>query len=218
MKKFTTLLLALVFAVAVFTGCGGKSTTTSSESSSGDSKSELLSKSYVDIMKSGKYFMHYKATVTADGQSMEADCTMAIDGEKISSSTVTNGVKAHMIIKDKELYMINDTDKTFFKFPVPEDNNSNPNVQNAEKDKIDMDGVTYVGKGKDTFKGKEYNYEEYKTNDGTIRYYFDGNKLHAMVVKTGNDEMIMEILELSNKVDASTFEVPSGYTEVKMGM
>lgn len=221
MKKLTTILMAIIFAAAIFTGCSGKSDTTSTDTSSSQSteaKTDLLSKSYVDIMKTGKYFMHYKAKLTVQGQTMDVDTNMAVNGETISSTVVTSSMKTHIIIKEKVIYMINDETKTYYKFAVPEDTSSNSQAENVENEKINTSGITYVGKGKAVLNGKEMNYEEYKTDDGTLRYYFDGNKLYAIVVKTGDSEMVMEIIEISDKVSSSMFEIPSGYTETQAGM
>ncbi|MGE5626605.1 MAG: hypothetical protein ACM3X7_00645 [Solirubrobacterales bacterium] len=219
MKKFTTVIVALLFTVGIFAGCSGKSTTTSTNNSStesSDSKSQPISKSYVDLMKTGKYLMHYKATITSNGQSVDIDSTMAIDGGAISATTVTSGVKAHMIIKDKTFYMINDDSKTYMKFTSEGNSTLSASFKNVEDDKINTAGITYTGSGKDTINGKELKYEEYKTDAGTLRYYLDGNNLYAIVVKSAESQMTMIIVELSDKVDASMFEVPSGYTEMKI--
>lgn len=219
MKKFTTVMMALILTVGVFAGCSGKSTTTStgnSGSQTSDSKSQPMSKSYVDLMKSGKYVMHYKITVVSNGQSTDIDTTMAINGEQIAATTTTAGVKAHMIIKEKTFYLIDDTNKTYMKFSSDTNSALSGSFKSVEDDKLNTAGIVYTGSGKDTINGKELNYEEYKTEDGTIRYYLDGNKLYAIVAKSGENTMTMLVEELSDKVDASMFEIPSGYTEMKI--
>ncbi|HWQ89768.1 MAG TPA: hypothetical protein VN374_07335 [Desulfitobacteriaceae bacterium] len=216
-KKIMVILFASVLTVGILTGCGSKSNINSNTSNTSDTsnsaetsqtESNLLSKSFADMMKSGKYLMHYKMTISQDGNSTEAEITTAVDGNSISSISVTNGVKSHIVIKDKTMYMLNDTNKTYTKITIPDTASTQ-----SGSNKIDTNGLIYTGKGMATLNGKELNYEEYKTDQGTIRYYFDGNKLYAIVVKSSGSEMVMTIIELSNNVTADMFEVPSGYTD-----
>ena len=86
-------------------------------------------------------------------------------------------------------------------------------TSSVKDEKIDTLGITYAGKGKAELNGKEMDYEEYKTDKGTIRYYFDNKKLYAIIIKSGEIETTLVIIELSNKVSADMFEIPTGYTE-----
>ncbi len=218
MKKITSILLAALFTVALATGCAGKTTNTSNTTDNSKPKdteadSSLLSKSYADLMKTGKYYMHYTAKITNQGQSIEAENTMATDGKSTALTTVTSGTKTHIIVKDKTIYMLNDSNKTYFKMSIPDTGTQSSPAGSVEDSKIDTSGITYVGRGKAELNGKTLNYEEYKTDQGTLRYYFDGNKLYAIVDKTSEAEVMMVIVELSDKVTADMLEIPAGYTQ-----
>lgn len=221
MKKMLAILYAVIFILGIFAGCSGNTTNTNSNTttnttdSSGTSqtqtKSDLLSTSYAEIMKSGKYFMHYTTKTTVEGQTIEADTQMATDGSSMSMKTVANGINTHMIIKDKTVYVLNDADKTYYKMTISDTGSGT--TSSVTDEKIDTSGIVYVGKGKAEFNGKVLDYEEYKTDQGTIRYYFDNGKLYAMVFKTEKTETVMLIIELSDKATADMFEIPAGYTE-----
>jgi hypothetical protein len=217
MKKIMTILYATIFAAGILAGCSGNTTnnTTNTTDSSGTSqtetKSDLLSSSYADIMKSGKYFMHYTTDTTVEGKTVKSETEMAVDGSSILMKTTADEINTHMIIKDKTLYVLNDTEKTYYKMTISDTGSGT--TSSAKDEKIDTSGITYVGKGKAELNGKEMDYEEYKTDNGTIRYYFDNKKLYAVVIKSDDMETTMVIVELSNKVTADMFEIPTGYTE-----
>ena len=208
MKKITIILLAAIFAAGILSGCGS-SANNASTSTSG-TKSDLLSSSYTDIMKTGKYLMHFKTKIIVGDKTIYADTTMATDGKSTSVNSVTGEVKTHIIMKDSKVYMINDADKSYLKMDVP----ATGNIQSSPgTNKIDTNGLTYLGKGKASINSKELNYEEYKTDSGTMRYYFDGTKLYGIGIKTGETEVVMEIIEMSDKITEDMFVIPAGYTE-----
>jgi hypothetical protein len=217
MKKIMTILYATIFAAGILAGCSGNTTnntantTDSNGTSQTETKSDLLSASYADIMKSGKYFMHYTTDTTVEGKTIKSETEMATDGSNILMKTAADGINTHMIIKDKTLYVLNDTEKTYYKMTIT--GTGSGTTSSAKDEKIDTSGITYVGKGKAEINGKMMDYEEYKTDKGTIRYYFDNKKLYAIVIKSDDMETTMVIVELSNKVSADMFEIPTGYTE-----
>jgi hypothetical protein len=217
MKKIMTILYATIFAAGILAGCSGNTTnnTTNTTDSSGTSqtetKSDLLSSSYADIMKSGKYFMHYTTDTKVEEKTIKSETEMAVDGSNILMKTTADEINTHMIIKDKTLYVLNDTEKNYYKMTITDTGSGT--TSSVKDEKIDTSGITYVGKGKAELNGKEMDYEEYKTDNGTIRYYFDNKKLYAVVIKSDDMETTMVIIELSNKVAADMFEIPTGYTE-----
>jgi hypothetical protein len=207
MKKIMTILFSAIFAAGIFAGCSGGTTNDTKDTASG-----LMSTSFADIMKSGKYLMHFKTTVTSDNQTLTSDIIQAIDGSNMSMITNNGEMSMHMIQKDKTVYVLNDDAKTYYKIAI-DDTNTSGTTASVEDQKIDTAGITYVGKGKAELNGKVMDYEEYKTEQGTIRYYFEGGKLYAIVFKSADMESVMEIIELSDKVTADMFEIPQGYTE-----
>lgn len=213
MRRATTILFAAVFITGILTGCAGNSTKNTVDNNN-QGKTEVASKYYADIMKSGKYLMHYKTKMTVENNSVEADVTLATDGTATSMITKSGGMDNHIIVKGDTLYMLNDSAKTYIKMSIASASGGG-SASSVKSEKINTSGLVYTGKGKGELNGKTLDYEEYKTDDGTIRYYFENNKLYAIVFKAtdSKSELVMEIIELSDKVTADMFEIPSGYTQ-----
>lgn len=217
MKKIMTILFSAIFAAGIFAGCSGGTTndakdTTDNGKSQTENMTDMMSASYVDMMKTGKYLMHYKTTVTSENQNVTSDVTQAIDGANMSMTTNTGEMAIRMIKKDKTVYVLNEEAKTYYKIDI-DDTNASGTTASIEDQVIDTNGITYAGKGRAELNGKEMDYEEYLTDQGTVRYYFDNGKLYAIVFKSADLESVMEIIELSDKVTADMFEIPAGYTE-----
>jgi hypothetical protein len=216
MKKMIALLYAAIFALGILTGCSGTGNGTSNTTNSGgtsqtDTKSTLLSTTYADIMKSGKYFMHFTTATTVEGKTINSDTKMAVDGSSMSMISSTDGMNTHMIVKDKTVYVLNDDQKSYYKVAIS--SSGTGTTSSVEDEKINTAGMVYSSKGQAELNGKMLDYEEYKTDYGTIRYYFDGGKLYAIVFKSEKAETTMLIQELSSNVTADMFEIPSDYKE-----
>jgi len=221
MKKIMAAVFSVMLAVGVLAGCSGNSgtnNTTNSTNSTGGSgsgqtetKSGLLSTAYADIMKSGKYFMHYTTSTTMEGKTINSDIQMATDGGNTYFLFDTDGMKVHQIIKGDTAYILNDDSKTYFKIAIS--SNDSGTTSSVKDKKIDTTGMVFLSKGRAELNGKTLDYEEYKTDYGTIRYYFDSGKLYAVVFKSDDIETTMIILELSGNVTAEMFEIPSDYKE-----
>ncbi|MHC1720971.1 MAG: hypothetical protein AB9844_09990 [Clostridiaceae bacterium] len=213
MRRAITILFAAVFITGILTGCAGNSTKNNSDSNN-QGKSEIASKYYADIMKSGKYLMHYKTKMTVENNIVESEVTMATDGTSTSMITNAGGMYNHIIVKGDTLYMLNDSAKTYIIMSIA-GTGTGGTESNVKSEKINTSGILYTGKGKGELNGKTLDYEEYKTDEGTIRYYFENNKLYAIVFKAADSksEVVMEIIELTDKVTAEMFEIPSGYTQ-----
>lgn len=225
MKKILTLLLVLFLVLAVMlTGCGGSESSDSdkpeaalTEENAEDTDvvadtdteglGDLLSGTYVDMMKSNEYLMSYKATMDFDGQLTEVESTIAVKGDDMAMNSNMQGLESVMIIKDDTLYMVDHASKTVTSMAQPQDGASS-----METGAIDMEGITYVGNGKED----GLVYEEYTTAEANVRYYFEGKELKKIATTIGGQSIVMDILELSTDVPASMFDVPAGYQEIKM--
>lgn len=230
MKKFFAplLILVLVLSPMLFTGCGGSDSASDtdqpqseqSESAVGaaeeeaadtenvntDGMGDLLSGAYVDIMKNDEYLMKYKFTMDYGGQSMEVEATLAKKGDNMAMISDMLGTDSTTIIKDDKVYMVDHNSKTVTAMAQVDDNAT------MESGSIDMEGITYLGNGKEDGLA----YEEYSTAGGNVKYYFNGKTLEKMAVTVEGQTMVMEILELSKEVPDSMFEIPAGYQVVEM--
>ena len=227
MKKILTLLLALALILVLaltLTGCGGTETSDSEKpevaqteedpedaNTTADADAEglgdLLSGTYVDMMKNNEYLMTYKATMDFDGQSTEVESTIAVMGDDMAMTSNMQGIESVIIIKNDTIYMVDHASKTVTSMAQPPGETSG-----METGAIDMEGITYIGSGKED----GLVYEEYSTAETNVKYYFDGKELKKIATTIGEQTIVMDILELSTDVPASMFDIPAGYQENKM--
>ena len=220
MKKLLSIVLVLLLAAAALSGCGGSADNASQEgtqqesaqngqpdtepaNSEFDEMGDLLSATYVDMMKNDQYLMKYKASMDIEGQTMNVEATIAVSGDKSAVKSSGNGFESFMIMKDGKVYMIDDASKTITSWAQ---------TQNDQSEAFSTDGLEYVGSGKEG----GLVYEEYKTADNNVKYYFDGKDLVKISSVVEGQTVVMEILEMSNDVPAGMFEIPAGYQMMEM--
>jgi len=168
----------------------------------------LLSRDYIELMKSGKYLIHYKVTNSMAGESMTAEITTAVDGETIAATMVAEGAKTRSLIKDGAAYLIDDENKTYMKMDL----GSDMPLNESEMFENTAD-LAYVGSGTDKVDGRSLPYEEYGVEGETLRFYMDGKTLYAITSKTGADLVEMVILEFTDKIPDGMMDLPEGYEE-----
>lgn len=84
---------------------------------------------------------------------------------------------------------------------------------------FDGDNLTFVKRTNVTKDGKKYVCEEYKTEDGITKYYYEGTDLRIIeTVDSGNVTSIVEISNLSSEIDTKALEIPKGYADLTVLM
>jgi len=160
-------------------------------------------------MKDGKYTMTVKIFATINGELEDVmETTMSMNGSEMASkielgdsmtmSTVMKDGKMYIISHDMKTVMVMDASK-----PVPADTPQTPEIK--------LDGIIYKGSGKSDFLGKMLDYEEYSTDGGSVRYFFDGSDLRGIEYTSGSTKTLMEISKLTDSIDDSMFTIPSDY-------
>lgn len=237
MKKSSFLLLLLVVLLLsmVVTGCDSKQPTPNPSApvsegakdgppeepkNEADNKSpeipegmgDRLADTYTRMMESEKYFIKYRTTIEImEGQEAEAIMEIAVNGDDtVIKSSMAEG-ESHMIIKDNKTYLIDHNQKTI---TIME----STDMEDMEETDIDMDDQVYLEDGQGDFLGKTLPYEEYTTDSGSMRYYFDGEKLAGMEIFI-DEEMtqIWEIIEFKNSYPADMFTIPDNYEQHTLG-
>lgn len=225
MKKIAALLLVLVLVLAVMmTGCGGSETTDSDKPEAAQTEEnledanaaadadmegmgDLLSGTYVEMMKNNEYLMTYKTTMDFDGLLEEIEATVAVIDDDMAMTSSGQDFESTIIMKDDTVYMVDHAGKTVTSWAQ-----AGEDMGVMETGAIDTEGITYIGSGKED----GLVYEEYSTADSNVKYYFDGKELVKIATTVEGQTIVMEILEMSNEVPASMFEIPAGYQEIKM--
>jgi len=160
-------------------------------------------------MKDGKYTMTMKIFATVNGELEDVmETTMSMDGTAMASKIeLGDSMTMSTVIKDGKMYLISHDMKTVMVMDaskqVPTDTPQAPEIK--------LDGIVYKGKGKADFLGKMLDYEEYTTDGGSVRYFFEGNELKGMENSFENMKTLMEISKLTDTVDDSMFIIPSDY-------
>lgn len=219
MKKVLSILIILLLMTAMITGCSGSASGTAENDQKEAAQSEqtekadadidtgemgdLLSAAYVDMMKSNEYLMKYKASMDVEGQTMEVEATIAVSGDDTAMQSSGSGFDSSMVMKEGKVFMIDHSSKTVTSWAQ---------TQEDSAEAFDADGMTYVGSGKED----GLTYEEYKTADNNVKYYFDGKDLVKISTTMEGQTVEMEILEMSNDVPAAMFEIPAGYQLIEM--
>lgn len=172
-----------------------------------------LAQVYQDMMKNGKYTMKYKTTMSIEGNEREIEITLAVLDGMTAMIMDSDEFETTTLFRDEAIHLINHETRTIMIMPegLPTEN------EEISPDDLGQYDMVYVGSGREDFMGKDRKYEEYAVEDGSIKYYFDGDDLDGMKMVMGDNISIMEIEEMSNTVNESLFELPSGYQEIKLG-
>lgn len=228
LKRKFAFFLSLIFVTGMLlSGCGNNQTTDNNTGGSSvpasseaqnkpdQSKSgteelgDRLAKVYTDMMQSGKYYMKYRTTMEMDGKKEKAEMELAVNGDDSAFISSMALGKSHMVFKDKKTYLIDHQNQTVMVL-------NSAAMEDIKEADIDTTGLTYKGNGVGDFLDKKLPYEEYSTESGTIKYYFEGKKLVGMEVLDGEITSLMEVLEMSNNYPADMFTIPANYTKTEM--
>ena len=171
-----------------------------------------LSKSYIEIMESGNYYMAFRSTTTFEGEMMESETMMTVSGDRTAMQSKSADTETAMVMMDGNIYMIDHVSKTVIVMPqtTAEGDETLPEMPESSEP-VEVDDIKYIGSGEED----GLVYEEYRTEGGTqIFYYFDGSDLKKIKTIDESFESIMEILELSDNVSEDAFEIPADYQQV----
>ena len=168
--------------------------------------------------KTGKFYsqftdekMYMKYETVMDGMTMTV--ISATKGDKVYSESIVDGVSSGVTIMDGEkMYVIDHASKMIITMALNTDVMTIANTIVEESD-VDMGDLV---KGTKEIDGKKYDTEEWLVEGESAVMCFDGNDLKYMISTIDGMEMVIKVVEISNKVDDKLFELPSGYTQFAM--
>ena len=217
MKKIITAVIICMVAFCFLASCAKKtenipldqpesnqpalSEANSDAWSSGDSAN-----SYIDILSSGKYYVKYRTVGELDGNTIESIMETATDGENVVAITNTENTTISTIIKGDTMYMVlNDNKQVFVSTGLEMNENAFP-----------VGGFVFKSSGVADFFDVEHKYEEYTTDGGDVRFFFDdAQKLIGFENSSENWVEQREILEISNIVPEGIFDIPADYEVIE---
>lgn len=258
-KKIAVLFLASILALSA-AACTTKESTetetgsTSSVASSTESKTEskadtstastksdvdvksLLQKSYIDIVKDGKYYMELSvdtsSLTTSETSDMPKELKMVIGADsKNQKMYIDMGYPIRgfqkIVITDGKQWMLDDTSKTAYFTETSDDikmtlDNMTSGLMGS------TENINYVSDSVENFNGKEcyavvYNVKSTvslaegvsMSGDTSTEqtYYFDKEtqKLVGMKVKMSSNETAIVVNELTATIPDNLFAIPSDY-------
>ena len=200
---------------------GGTKVTTATKPTKAVTYYAQWSKGGADLdvwMQNGKYYMETAMLVYMNNfkaPSAEAACTMGEDGNK--SATIIQFTKPYkdrtrIIDRDGYSYTIYDTQKSYSKEPLMNNNGNNDDFELVQISK----GTGPVGIG--TKYQKTLPYTEYKMegSEAKIRFYVNGSKVYAYETIISGMTIDLIILKSSPTPPAAIFELKiKGYKELK---
>lgn len=237
MKKLIVLALALILAFTL-TACGGNSgggnnTPSQSTNSSDPASSQQqtpseasapqesgagaaadviggkLADAYIGMFSGGTYYMKYRTSQEVEGEKMDVVLEMAVSGDDTAMITQMQGVSMHMIFRENKMYMVNHEEKTVMVMQT------GSAQQQSSGGALPRSGFVFKGTGTGELFGTPRPYEEYGTDGGDVRYFFDGGKLVGIESSNEGITVQMEILEMSENIPAGMFDIPDGYEVIE---
>lgn len=231
MKQLSIIALIVIIAI-LFTACskrnlGVSSSSTSSapknsqnqsaveslptESNSATSQPVNAAEKYVDILKSGTYYIDCNAVIQMEGMQLENTMLIAAkDGNSsISVSSDLSGtlVTIRTLVYEGNVYQINDAQRSYMQIDA---------AQSANRFDIDFTNLRYVGESTGSFLGKTLPCSEYARGEQTVRLFFDGNTLLGMTQSITDEqanEIVLKINGLSANIPDQLVAMPIGYTK-----
>ncbi|MCL1976009.1 MAG: hypothetical protein FWG61_07625 [Firmicutes bacterium] len=212
MKRKGIILLLLMFTLVMMSSCGDKSTPPNSDTTPTNQVSTVpddtawskgdAAATYINILTSDAYYIKYRSVVESEGQKMDVLTETALVGEDVAAITTMGELGSAVIVKGGTLYMVDHENKTVLvsssglalnesTFPVGE--------------------YSFKSSGSADFFGVAQKYEEYTTDAGIVRFFFDGKKLIGFESGEGAKNMQLEVLELSRNIPKNIFDIPTDY-------
>ena len=157
----------------------------------------------------GRMYMEYEMEM--EGQTMTM--ISATDGDRTYSETRMGGTSMGVsIMIGKDMYTIDHASKMVIKMSLGADTQT---IAGAVLEESDVDMGDYKT-GTREIDGKTYDTEEWIVEGASSIMCFDGDDLAYMIGAFEGEEMIMKIVEVSDDVDNSLFEIPDDYTVMEM--
>ena len=137
----------------------------------------------------------------------------ASNGDRTYSETKMDGASLGVnIMVGEDMYTIDHASKMVIKMSLQANAQTIASAVLEESD-VDMGGFQT---GTREIDGKTYDTEELIVEGASAIYCFDGDDLAYIISSFEGQEAVMKIVEATDKVDDSLFEIPEGYTMMEL--
>ncbi|MDO4562416.1 MAG: hypothetical protein Q4C12_01135 [Clostridia bacterium] len=215
MKKFLALLTIIsLFACA---GCGSENTSLPAEGETAPPISEqtvsIPEPTGFAATKTGKFYnkfsgkkMTMKYEMLYDGQTVSV--LSVTNGDKMYSETLVDGYGSSSIIDSEYIYTIDHSTKSVIKMSLQAANQPSIDTMIEESDVSLSDLV----KSSRTIDQKTYDTEEWVIEGVKTVMCFDEDALSYIISEAEGTEYLIKILEISDEIDETLFDIPQDYT------
>lgn len=232
MKKSLKLILAIMLIVSLafaITGCGNNKNNEESAKNESNANTENnveengKSKTYNalnKVLSSENYVMTLQGKADIGEGEENVTITVATKGENIYMDVNATSQHSTIMYKDGTTYIISHDEKAYIAMQGKDEDTFNEDTTLIDKEDLKDIEAQECKKGKETIDGTEYDYEEFKADEGktTERYYFLNNDLkYVKSIDEDGEEELMKIVKLSSEVDEALFNIPTGYEAIDMG-
>lgn len=169
-----------------------------------DGMGDKLAGAYIDMISGGTYYMKYRSSEEFEGEKMDVVAEFAINGDNTAIIYEMEGMSMHMIVKDDKTHIVNHEEKTVMVMPTG-------STQQDDAGAFPESDFVFKGSGTGELFGFSLPYEEYSTDSGDVRFFFDEKKLAGFESSFEGMIVQMEIQEMSKDIPSGMFDLPSGY-------
>lgn len=176
-----------------------------------------------NILASGTLYMNVTGKIALfGGLTSQFDVELAKNGENIMKKFTFGDRSVKILQNDNDTYTINDQDQT-----ATRSNNAETIANISESDLSDtiaeqilsyisshfgFDSLQYEKSGSEKYENKNSDFEEYTSNNYTIKIYFDGNDPQYIVSTDQNHQTsVIEIHALNTSPESNLFQIPENY-------
>ncbi|MBE6007572.1 MAG: hypothetical protein E7235_00030 [Lachnospiraceae bacterium] len=226
MKKFLALTVALILMFSL-AACGNETSATKENTSAETiaDNTEIIEEEieiaegwlstktgkFYSQFASGKMYMEYETEM----EGMTITAISATMGDKVYSESILDGMSTgSTIMEGEDIYIIDHNTKMVIKMSSALNADAQTIAANiVEENDVDLNELI---EGKMEIDGKTYDTEEWMIEGAKSIMCFDGNNLKYMVSEMDGMQYIIKVIEISDNVDESLFDIPSDYQMMEM--
>ncbi|MCL1913782.1 MAG: hypothetical protein FWG10_07900 [Eubacteriaceae bacterium] len=182
---------------------------------------ETAVSSLIDWIINRQFSYDFEMRSVFEDQEIVGAGSMAMDGENfaITMETEIDGqsLKARIVSVDGQAFIIEDVNRILIKLgSIPAEMTNGIVIEVGEIQKIG-EGTSEI-EGYNDFVGKEFEYEDYQTEDGVVmRFFLEDGQVVAIASENEGFKVTMSISNTSDTAPDGIFDLPEGYTEMTMG-
>ncbi len=262
LKKILAMLAVLLMTVPILSGCSTaeeignlihKLTESAGDiipndieyllgSLSGDKENTsdhqiVFSTGYVNMLKSGKYFISYTADdgteisygtngirwgvsypiggaaeeptseESSEAESSAEETAAEASGESGESEAEPAVPSINIVLEDGVYYLVDDDAGTL--------TTVNPADYKASPFVIDATDLEFKTAGDKELDGVSYRYEEYDGAAGSVIFYYSGSELAAMEIAETETNMLLHVTKINKWVSSELINLPSSYKVIR---